>query len=126
MKDAIRTEIRGIKCDTKGCDYADMDVPVEDYPQWVNKPCPNCGGNLLTEADYQTVKFVLSLADTMNAFIPKVSDTAEDGRISVKLDGSGKVDVEMTEVPAQERMRENLGKLAQLIANTKKDGDVHG
>lgn len=48
-------EIHGIKCDTPGCGWKDMSVKREEYPAYVNRPCPLCAGNLLTEADYNLV-----------------------------------------------------------------------
>lgn len=42
-------EISGIKCDNPSCDYSDMSVKFEDYKDWLNKPCPLCGENLLTQ-----------------------------------------------------------------------------
>lgn len=44
--------VSGIKCDKPGCNYADAEVKFEDYPNWINKPCPECGENLLTQQDY--------------------------------------------------------------------------
>lgn len=44
MAKAIVTHIQGIKCDNKDCDFKDMSVSYEDYPKWINKPCPKCGG----------------------------------------------------------------------------------
>ena len=55
----------GIKCDNKSCDYRCEDVKNEEYKDWINKPCPKCGENLLTIEDYnnlmtlfETVKFI--------------------------------------------------------------------
>lgn len=42
--------ISGIKCDH--CDYKDMEVPFEFFPHYIDAPCPFCGHNLLTRADY--------------------------------------------------------------------------
>ena len=47
--------IEGIQCDNKNCDYEDDTVVVQDYKDWLNKPCPCCGANLLTEKDYKLV-----------------------------------------------------------------------
>lgn len=44
--------ISGIKCDTNHCNYRDDDVKFTDYPQWLNKQCPICESNLLTQKDY--------------------------------------------------------------------------
>ncbi len=43
-------KISGIKCDN--CSYKDDSVKFEDYLEWLNKPCPDCGENLLTQKDY--------------------------------------------------------------------------
>ena len=48
----MRLEIKGIKCDTRHCNYASWEVPFEDYPNWINKRCPVCGSNLLTQSEY--------------------------------------------------------------------------
>ena len=42
-------QIGGIKCDNPSCDFRDESIPVEDYKNWLNKPCPICGSNLLTK-----------------------------------------------------------------------------
>ena len=48
--------VSGIKCDNINCDYADPSVTYAEYPQWVNRPCPKCGENLLTQEDYDICK----------------------------------------------------------------------
>ena len=42
--------ISGIKCDH--CNYSDMEVPFDNFPNYIDAPCPLCGFNLLTRADY--------------------------------------------------------------------------
>ncbi len=84
----ITYEIVGIKCDTTGCSYEDMSVTVSQYPEWVNRPCPKCGGNLLTEADFNTVQIMIGLTDTIN----RVDFGETEGEITetqVHFDGSG-------------------------------------
>lgn len=69
-KDIVRIEEEGsIKCDNSTCDYV-IPVPVQDYSQYVNKPCPKCGENLLTEEDFnahskvlETINFINSLTE---------------------------------------------------------------
>ena len=43
--------IYGIKCDK--CTYRDDTVEFEQYPEYINKPCPLCGTILLTDIEYQ-------------------------------------------------------------------------
>ena len=56
-----RLNVSGIKCDNESCDYVDFTVPLEEYPNWVNKPCPKCGENLLTEQAYEQVKAIMEI-----------------------------------------------------------------
>ena len=44
--------VSGIKCDNAQCDFNDPTVVYADYPQWINRACPKCGENLLTQEDY--------------------------------------------------------------------------
>lgn len=50
MKEPLELIISGIKCDV--CSYRDNTVEFMDYPKWLNKPCPECQSNLLTQKDY--------------------------------------------------------------------------
>ena len=45
-------KISGIKCDTPHCNYREKDVKFENFPKWINKRCPVCGRNLLTQSEY--------------------------------------------------------------------------
>ncbi|MNB94637.1 hypothetical protein D3C81_428280 [compost metagenome] len=97
MKDAIRYEISGIKCDTEGCDFKDETVSLEDYSQWLNKPCPKCGGNLLTEEDYKNVNDLIALTSMLSGLFPQMQNDEEDVHMSVEMDGTGKVDFNIEE-----------------------------
>ena len=66
MKDVITTTAGGIKCDNSSCDYRDDTVSVSDYHDWLNRPCPKCGSNLLTEADYLSVKYIFEMIAKVN------------------------------------------------------------
>lgn len=58
--------ISGIKCDRDGCTYADMSVKLEDYPEWLNKPCPVCGDPLLTQEHLDEVNTMIMTTQIMN------------------------------------------------------------
>ena len=62
--DRIIFGVYGIKCDA--CDYNDMSVPYDDYPSYINKPCPVCGENLLTEKDYKETVASVNAAKLLN------------------------------------------------------------
>ena len=40
-----------LKCDRKGCDHTQEVTDITE--ELVGTPCPKCGDNLLTEADYR-------------------------------------------------------------------------
>lgn len=58
--------VAGIKCDNPDCDFADMSVPYNEYDKWLNKPCPKCGANLLTQKDYDVCKTMMKIAKLFN------------------------------------------------------------
>lgn len=79
--------IKGIKCDNPNCDFKDMGVRVEDYDKWLNRPCPKCGADLLTEKDYKTVKHLLKFTKLINKIMPNQSNDDKDvvkGTINIK------------------------------------------
>lgn len=96
MKDAIEMNIGGLQCDNPKCNYNNMDIKVEDYEQWLNKPCPKCGDNLLTEEDYRNTLFLIKMVEVANSIYPKREDSEEVATMTVKMNGSGdmKVDIE--------------------------------
>ncbi len=57
----------GLLCDnTDNCDWSDSTIPFEDYVSWVNKPCPKCGENILTESDFNLAKTMRATVDFVN------------------------------------------------------------
>ncbi|MFE8701181.1 hypothetical protein ACFYKX_11300 [Cytobacillus sp. FJAT-54145] len=95
-KPAIEVNVGGLKCDAPGCDFIDMSIKVEDYEQWVNAPCPKCGGNLLTEADFRNVKFLLKMAEMANKILPPRTQDPE-ATMSVKMNGTGEMEFDIKE-----------------------------
>ena len=61
----------GIVCDNPACDYEDNTVLVEDYKNWINKPCPKCGENLLTEQDLIDHNFFIQVTNLLNELSPE-------------------------------------------------------
>jgi len=90
MDSAVEATIAGLRCDADGCDYEDMNINVEEYEQYVNAPCPECGANLLTEADYELVKVITGVVDTFNKKFPPPHDPNDPiARFTINMDGSG-------------------------------------
>ena len=91
---AIEFNIKGIKCDNPDCDFRDETVKFEDYPLWLNRPCPKCGWNLLTQADLDATKALIKLVNIINWITkPFMFTLKKTKRIKVfaEMNGTGKV-----------------------------------
>lgn len=88
--------VKGIKCDNPACDYQDMTVKYEEYPKWVNKPCPICGHNLLTEADYIQLQTFMELTAYINTLDLPKDDQIVKGKI--EMNGTGQMMYHVEEV----------------------------
>jgi hypothetical protein len=91
MKDALQLTIKVIKCDNKDCDYVNEYVSVSDYEKWLNKPCPKCGSNLLTQEDYEATKALISLVETLKEIIPKAENDEKMATVSIEMNGTGDI-----------------------------------
>lgn len=92
MKDAVELSIKGIKCDNPKCDFKDDNVEFKDYAKWLNKPCPKCGKNLLTQTDYDNTKAILEIVKITNTMFPKRKDDDEIVTGKIEINGTGKMD----------------------------------
>ncbi len=86
---AIRIKIAGIKCDNEECDFRDGEVDRDNYKEYVDKPCPECGSILLTQEDYDTVQALERVAFEINVDIPESLIDGSEVTFSVEMDGSG-------------------------------------
>lgn len=100
MVETITLKVSGIKCDH--CTYRDDSVSQNDYKFYVNKPCPDCGANLLTVEDFETFIHLKIMAATLNDKVLKelrkvYSDEeiqnmdSEKFKVPLSMNGSGKV-----------------------------------
>lgn len=90
MHPPVELVIKGIQCDS--CDFKDPEVKVEDYPNWLNKPCPTCGENLLTQADFDNVQILLKSVELANKdFKPSQNNEPKIGG-QIKMNGTGSMD----------------------------------
>ena len=93
MKNALEINIGGIKCDNPNCDFVDMSVKIEDYDKWLNKPCPKCGENLLTNDDYRNIQFLLGMEELANKIYPKIEDNESIVKATINMNGTGDMNV---------------------------------
>ena len=100
-KNLIDISIVGLKCDNETCDYEDNTVKFEDYDQYLNKPCPECGESLLTPEDLETSKQMRAIANMINgmgeALFPE-GDEKFASRVQVELKMKGDGSVEFGEI----------------------------
>lgn len=95
MKNAMELKIKGIKCDR--CDYKNENVRFEEYEKWLNKPCPKCRANLLTQEDLFSVKTLVNLTNIFNEILPKPEDDKEKVTMNVEMNGTGKINFKHNE-----------------------------
>lgn len=91
---AVNLNIKGIKCDNPSCDFRDDTVEFQDYGTWLNKPCPKCRANLLTEADLKAVKRMIGIANLINRILrPFVKPDKKTKRMTViaEMNGTGEI-----------------------------------
>jgi hypothetical protein len=70
MKNIEITET-GLKCDSPTCDWKDESIKHEDFINWVNKPCPICKENLLTEEDFKNSELIHAAIELINGLPPE-------------------------------------------------------
>jgi len=104
QKKAIECGIGCIKCDA--CDYRDDSVKVDSYPEYLNKPCPKCGANLLTEKDLASVQEMHRQIEAINkafAALPVATQErlSQGGRGKVRISSSGDGELKVTLVGAE-------------------------
>ena len=95
-------KVKGIKCDNPNCDYFNPDVESKTYKQdWLNKPCPKCGENLLTEKDYKTIKkmkvvfFILNIILWPIEIFLKITNRDEKIDVPIEMNGTGNIDIKL-------------------------------
>jgi hypothetical protein len=66
QEERIQLTCSGLKCDNESCDYENPTIKVEDYKEWIDKPCPKCGENLLTQEDFDNTMVVIEMTKMFN------------------------------------------------------------
>ena len=104
MQQAIEYNIKGIKCDNIECSYQDMEAEF-DPEKYLNMPCPLCGCNLFTQADYDVLKKMLGVAETINETF-KVPEN--DRRVAVEVEVEVEVKMNFPSVEAGKILDERV------------------
>jgi len=95
MSKAIEINTGGIKCDNPKCDYKNENVSFGEMDKWINKSCPKCGCNLLTQADYDNMKLLISTVDALNGILPDRKEEDKLATMTVKMNGTGKMNIDI-------------------------------
>lgn len=76
-----------IKCDNEVCNFIEYMDHV-DPEIWLNKPCPKCGENLLTEEDHAAFQEYEKLQEMLNSLPPeKLKQLESLGKVFLKQRG---------------------------------------
>ena len=93
----LSVKTKGLKCDAENCDFygADLETSKEN----VNIECPYCGANLLTKADYRTVRSIRIVFGIINIVLfPFGFFKGKEQWVKCNMNGTGKITpVEKTE-----------------------------
>ncbi len=85
--------INGIKCDNLSCSYKNENVSLDSYEQWLNIPCPYCGENLLTQADFDSVKLLHFTVNSANENGPANNVDEPILHASLSMCGTGSFEI---------------------------------
>lgn len=96
----IQVQSTGIKCDNPNCDYKDESVKFEDFEEWLNKPCPECGWNLLTNEDFENIKDLFTIINHVNSLEISESDK-NDEMVTMQISTHKKLSIESIEKYSQ-------------------------
>ena len=98
---ALEHEVTGIKCDAPTCDFRDENVSFESYPDWLNRPCPKCGANLLTQTDFDTVTALFDLISFVNKVVGPIDGDKPMNvtPIRFEFDGNGISNISFPRTP---------------------------
>ncbi len=118
MTKHIQIEQDGLKCDNTVCDWKDQTVLIEDYQEWLNKPCPKCGENVLTQTDYENAKKIYDTINYINSL-----DLEELKKLQTELLNTANTDNDSNLSDAHKEVIDNLqeGDTVSFTIDTHKD-----
>lgn len=102
--DAVKFEVKGIKCDAEGCGWRDDSVTQEQLEGWRNRPCPACGANLLTDADWEASQRLQKAAALVNAIFGNLPDQPYTHVGRVHMNGTGGVTITVPPATPEEAL----------------------
>ncbi len=103
MGELVGVNVTYVQCDAEGCDYITNDVNNDTLYEYRNKACPDCGENLLTDADWQAFQGHLKVASVMSEFLKAYgAENPENEPLEkfaeCELDGKGNTTIKFNSV----------------------------
>ena len=81
----IQYSASGLKCDNPKCDWKDESIKLDDYDDWLDKPCPKCGEVVLTHEDLGYLHMMIEIADVLNGLDIPLDPNEEKVEMSVDV-----------------------------------------
>lgn len=92
MENNLEITDGGLKCDNPKCDWKDATISFDNYKSWIDKSCPKCGENVLTEEDYKNAELVRLSINYINSMskedLDKLSENLSEEEIMNVLKNS--------------------------------------
>ncbi len=108
MTQNIEFKESGIQCDNPECNYTNSEVTYEIQHEWIDKPCPKCGHNLLTQEDHdrfmmvmEGIKYINSLSqDEINIILgsplnEEEMENLKEDRVNIKIHTHKEIKIEL-------------------------------
>lgn len=109
MKNAAVLTIPALKCDAEGCDYEEtVEATSQNVNEFIGKPCPKCGANLLTEADAAALHMLFAAVATVNLAHGPAADDEPMENFPISMNGTGEIIYPAADVAAAERIKNDV------------------
>lgn len=83
----LPSSIKGLPCENPACDYNEPDVPLSDYKNHINRPCPACGEPLLDQETYDELVTLYEILKVLKS-LSAVDEYAENDKNKSKSEKS--------------------------------------
>lgn len=97
MENSIEVQEMGLICDNPKCDWKDETVRSDQYLDWLNKPCPKCGENVLTDQDYENVQKMFEAVKLLNRVADLIGFEESTERVKVTINTHEKISIKSIE-----------------------------
>ena len=95
-----------VNCDTPGCGFS-AEITDSELPQWLNKPCPKCGENLLTQEDFDSVSRLLHVIDQAGSIAKALNLPDKNVIVKAKTNTKGGINIDVSDIMDDMDIRRN-------------------